>query len=624
MRLLVEEHHLLGQPAQVVRLAAQLGHAREVGELAGQLLDLVHLGDDGGGALVEDVAVLADAVQEALAQPLGRELDGGERVLDLVGDAPGHLLPGGEPLRLLQVGEVVEEDDETDGPAALVDHAGDVHLQAEGLAAADGHPQVALDGRAAGGVQFGEETLDDHGVLAGQDLVVLAAEEGGRLDGEQLFGEAVDGGDAVVLVQGDDAGGHVLEDGLQVAAALLRDLGTLLQGLVSAGQLPVGDEQVRGHGVERVDQEPHLVARFLFQGEVQVPLGDPAGGLGQLVDRPGEAARDEEGEPDRPEQDEQGDDQEHDDQAELDRRLEHDQLVVAGHAGEHRLQGLEPGCGHQLGGDQEPGLRSRGDLHVHRHDGLDEFADGGPLGDHLGAVVHLGETDGLAGDHRQHDRQQPLAAHGDEFTAVAVEQHQAVRAAGQVDLQAAGQHPFQGGQVLDVQGAALHEHDQLPAGELGLLAGLLQGGLGQPVGRLQGLVDIGVEPVVHGGGDEAQGDDEEDAGGHQAQADKGDDQAGAQARAHDLLVAFEDQLHQVAQHQVDHEQQQQPVDVDQGEDEDGAAHRQVEIRAEETALQVGEGRDEQQAEGDHHADESLLALFLFRGEHGAARWVGGQ
>ncbi len=238
--------------------------------------------------------------------------------------------------------------------------------------------------------------------------------------------------------------------------------------------------------------------------------------------------------------------------------------------------------------------------------------------------MHLGETDGLAGDHRQHDRQQPLAAHRDEFAAVAVEQHQAVRAAGQVDLQAAGQHPFQGGQVLDVQGAALHEHDQLPAGELGLLAGLLQGGLGQPVGRLQGLVDIGVEPVVHGGGDEAQGDDEEDAGGHQAQADKGDDQAGAQARAHDLLVAFEDQLHQVAQHQVDHEQQQQPVDVDQGEDEDGAAHRQVEIRAEQTALQVGEGRDEQQAEGDHHADESLLALFLFRGEHGAARWVGGQ
>ena len=45
---------------------------------------------------------------EAAAQALGGELDGGERVLDLVGDALGDLAPGGEALGLEELGEVVE------------------------------------------------------------------------------------------------------------------------------------------------------------------------------------------------------------------------------------------------------------------------------------------------------------------------------------------------------------------------------------------------------------------------------------------------------------------------------------------------------------------------------------
>ena len=83
-----------------------------------QLFDLVDLVDDGGGALVENVAIFGDPVEVAFPQPLGRKLDRGQRILDLMGDAAGDLLPGGKPLRLFQVGQVVEDDDKADRIAA--------------------------------------------------------------------------------------------------------------------------------------------------------------------------------------------------------------------------------------------------------------------------------------------------------------------------------------------------------------------------------------------------------------------------------------------------------------------------------------------------------------------------
>ena len=49
-----------------------------------------------------------DLLAVAALQPLGGELDRGQRVLDLVGDAPGDVGPGGPALVDQLVGDVVE------------------------------------------------------------------------------------------------------------------------------------------------------------------------------------------------------------------------------------------------------------------------------------------------------------------------------------------------------------------------------------------------------------------------------------------------------------------------------------------------------------------------------------
>ena len=64
------------------------------------------------GALVEDLAVAGDHLAVLAPDALGRELDRRQRVLDLVGDAPGDVGPGRGALRRDEVGDVVERDDE--------------------------------------------------------------------------------------------------------------------------------------------------------------------------------------------------------------------------------------------------------------------------------------------------------------------------------------------------------------------------------------------------------------------------------------------------------------------------------------------------------------------------------
>ena len=94
---------------------------------------------------------------ELVLQPLGRELDRRQRVLDLVRQAPRHLAPGLAALRRDDLGDVVEHHQ----PRALR-HGGAAHQQRQRVAvAAVGGlqlerilPVVALAGLGAGGVQL--------------------------------------------------------------------------------------------------------------------------------------------------------------------------------------------------------------------------------------------------------------------------------------------------------------------------------------------------------------------------------------------------------------------------------------------------------------------------------------
>ena len=73
------------------------------------------------GRALEDLRILGiHAAQELAPHALGRQLDGGQRILDLVREAPRHLAPGGVALRLQQRGDVVEHQHHARSAADIV------------------------------------------------------------------------------------------------------------------------------------------------------------------------------------------------------------------------------------------------------------------------------------------------------------------------------------------------------------------------------------------------------------------------------------------------------------------------------------------------------------------------
>ena len=92
---LLVRHYGLGRPSK----------AREFVDHAPDIVDLAH---DRVSALRKNAVILADRLAVFAAQPLGRQLDGGERVLDLVCDAARDVGPGRGTLGRDQRGDIVE------------------------------------------------------------------------------------------------------------------------------------------------------------------------------------------------------------------------------------------------------------------------------------------------------------------------------------------------------------------------------------------------------------------------------------------------------------------------------------------------------------------------------------
>ncbi len=105
-----EEHRLADRVRQIALFQRRFGHASERRELVDHAADVADLADDGVDAFVEDLEIVRELAGIAAAQALGGELDRGQRVLDLVGDAARHVGPGAGALRREQVGDVVERD----------------------------------------------------------------------------------------------------------------------------------------------------------------------------------------------------------------------------------------------------------------------------------------------------------------------------------------------------------------------------------------------------------------------------------------------------------------------------------------------------------------------------------
>ena len=250
------------------------------------------------GALLENGGVLDDHLAVFAAQPLGRQLDRRQRVLDLVGDAPRNIRPSRGALRQHQLGDVVDGDD-----VAVLGFGG--------LFAGHAHRIIALLAVAADrhlalhqALIAVARRLKDIGEL-GRDLGERKPEHLAFRAPDQLLGRAIEDGDAAVGIDADDAGAGA--------------------GQHRFGESPAAVDQIaRAHDVVvlRAQLLRHLVEGLAELGEVafraadrhldvQIAGRDDVGGADQAADRRDQPVGEIQPDPGRGQQHDERDDGEH-------------------------------------------------------------------------------------------------------------------------------------------------------------------------------------------------------------------------------------------------------------------------------------------------------------------------
>ena len=198
-------------------------HAGEGRELIDHAADIADMADDGIGAGGEGFAIRDDILEIFPFQALGRELDRGQRILDLMRDAARDIGPGRFALRRLQIGYVVERDHITLRFALQTFRrdANEQHMRAAG--AHDLHLRL----RQTVGPAFRFVIKPDH---FGNDLGKILTDMLIEIGAEQQRGRAVRQVDAALLIEADHTGRNARQHGLGETPALI--------------ELPVGFDQL--------------------------------------------------------------------------------------------------------------------------------------------------------------------------------------------------------------------------------------------------------------------------------------------------------------------------------------------------------------------------------------------
>mmetsp|Transcript_53686 Transcript_53686/g.126315 ORF Transcript_53686/g.126315 Transcript_53686/m.126315 type:complete len:732 (-) Transcript_53686:1050-3245(-) len=283
LRLGIEAQDLLDQRIEIQRLELGRRQAGVVAELVDQLLHRLHLVDDGGHRAHQHGLVGAfELGLQLVLQTLGRQLDGRQRVLDLVGQPAGDLAPGRRALGRDDLGDVIEHDQ-----ARALGQGRPAHQQAQRLLLGI---ELKLEGLlpelavhvALGRV--GAEVLLEAGIEGGRELGQPGhlgqrpADIGRQRQAQDARGARVHGLKRPGRVEHEHAGREVVEDGLQMGAGALQLGHAALHLLARVGQLP-------RHVGEGARQPTQFVARCQHRPHRQITLGHLANAVGQHQQR---------------------------------------------------------------------------------------------------------------------------------------------------------------------------------------------------------------------------------------------------------------------------------------------------------------------------------------------------
>ena len=254
----------LDQRGQIGFAAVGFGHPGKFGKLIHDAAQVVGLAHDDVGVLFKLFRV-GDLIAVFALDALGAQLDGGQRVLDFVGNAARDIAPGGHALGRDKLGDVVEGHDKAlyPGIAAPFGHANQQAFQL----ATPGQANLILNRRAGGFLQavekigkfrngFGKVSLRRHF----------------RRQIQRPHRGAVHKVDPSHGIQSNHASCHIRQNGIEQPALSFSAIMPFDQCLTLPFQLPC-------HLVEKPTQHRNLVvALFLDHLHIQIAAADTLGG----------------------------------------------------------------------------------------------------------------------------------------------------------------------------------------------------------------------------------------------------------------------------------------------------------------------------------------------------------
>ncbi len=265
---LLQQHRVTHQPGQILVPAVRFRHPGKTREFIDDAAQIIGLADDHIGHRLQLVRSLAQLWRELAFDPLGAQLDRGQRILDLVGDAARHVTPGGQPLGADQVSHIVKRHHIAFKPPGLAAPGRHAHQQVF-QPPLTRHLDLALGNLGAVLPEFLEQRAEFRHHQRQRQRFLFPRPV------QQPPGRAVNEGHPPLRVAPDHPRGDRRQHRIEQTPAPVDLGGIVQQGLA----LPL---ELAGHLVEIAPQHGNLVIAIILDDlHIQITATNPLGRRGQ-------------------------------------------------------------------------------------------------------------------------------------------------------------------------------------------------------------------------------------------------------------------------------------------------------------------------------------------------------